>query len=78
MTDRIRLDLSTAEFRELLLLVSDRADLESLRKILSDKLRRMVEHDLYTTYKTAASDADREAARQKYLESKGIPESFRW
>ena len=42
------------------------------------KLKRQIEHDLYSVYKSAKSDAERERARKAYLDSKGIPESFRW
>jgi hypothetical protein len=34
--------------------------------------------ELYTKYKTAPSEADREKARREYLDRRGIPESFRW
>ena len=38
----------------------------------------MCARELYTKYKTAGTDAEREEARQKYLDSRGIPEDFRW
>lgn len=43
-----------------------------------DKIERMIEHELYTKFKTAPSDQEREKARQEYLDKKGIPKSFRW
>lgn len=35
-------------------------------------------HALYTTYKTAPTEAQREKARQEYLERAGIHADFRW
>lgn len=45
---------------------------------LTDKIQKMTDRELYTAYKTASTEEEREKARQKYLDSKGIPESFRW
>ena len=41
-------------------------------------VQKITDRELYTTYKTAPTEEEREKARQKYLDSKGIPESFRW
>ena len=45
---------------------------------LSDKVQKITDRELYTTYKTAPTAEENEKARQKYLDSKGMPESFRW
>ena len=45
---------------------------------LSDKVQKIADRELYTLYKTAPTEEEKERARQKYLDSKGIPESFRW
>ena len=45
---------------------------------LADKCKKISDRELYTIYKTAKSEKEREKARQAYLDSKGIPESFRW
>lgn len=45
---------------------------------LNAKLDKMIDHDLYTKFKTSPSLEDRERARQEYLNRKGIPESFRY
>lgn len=45
---------------------------------LTDKVQKIIDRELYTTYKTAPTEEEREKARKKYLDSKGIPESFRW
>ena len=38
----------------------------------------MICHERFTQYKTAATEAEREQARQRYLESIGMPADFRW
>jgi hypothetical protein len=38
----------------------------------------MLCHEHFTQYKTAATEAEREQARQRYLESIGMPADFRW
>lgn len=45
---------------------------------ITDKLQKIADRELYTQYKTAPTEEEREKARQKYLESKGIPDTFRW
>ena len=45
---------------------------------LTDKVQKITDRELYTAYKTAPTEEEKEKARQKYLDSKGIPESFRW
>lgn len=45
---------------------------------LNKKLEALSMHDLYQKYKTASTEEEREKARQKYLDRKGVPESFRW
>lgn len=46
---------------------------------IQDKLKRTMEHDLYSVmHDTSKSKEEREKARKKYLESKGIPVDFRW
>ncbi len=49
-----------------------------IRSGLERKLKAMCDRELYKKYKTAETEAEREEARQKYLDSKGIPESYRW
>lgn len=46
---------------------------------LHDKLDRMVARELYSTmHDPSKSPQEREKARQDYLDSRGIPSSFRW
>lgn len=51
---------------------------DAIEKALTDKITRMIEHNDYSIYKTAKTEEEREKARQRYLESKGIPKDFRW
>ena len=52
--------------------------LPEIKKGLEDKLEAMVRRDLYTKYKTAPTEEEKEKARKEYLDRRGVPESFRW
>ena len=65
----------------LYMLFDDDRTEERFRRIqrgLDEKLDRIAEHDLYSKYKTAPTQEQKEKARQEYLDRKGIPQSFRW
>ena len=47
-------------------------------KIVKEKYDKIVSQSLYTKYKTAPSEEEKEKARQEYLNRKGIHSSFRW
>lgn len=54
---------------------------ESFKRIkqeLETKFHRLVNHELYSKYKTALTKEEQEDARQKYLDSVGIHKDFRW
>ncbi len=51
---------------------------EKIKALMDDKIQRMINRDNYTKYKTGSCEKDREQARQKYLDGRGVPESFRW
>ena len=51
---------------------------EIIRQGLERKLDTMVNRELYSKYKTAPTEEEREKSRQEYLDRRGIPESFRW
>lgn len=53
-------------------------DEEKIVKMLKEKYDSMVNRNLYTKYKTAPSEEEKEKARQEYLDRKGIHSSFRW
>lgn len=55
------------------------SDYETVRQGIMDKFKRNAEHDLYTImHNPDKTLEEKENARQAYLESKGIPEAFRW
>ena len=57
----------------------DKDTLERIQKALEGKLDAMVAHDTYSKSKDSNLTAqEREEARQKYLDLKGIHKDFRW
>ena len=51
---------------------------EEIRDGLEEKLEAMQRREFYSRYKTAPDEAQREEARQEYLDSRGVPASYRW
>ncbi len=51
---------------------------DEIVKDLKEKLDSVINRLIYTKYKTANSEAEREKARQEYLDRKGYHEDFRW
>lgn len=51
---------------------------ESIRVGLNAKLDALVARELYSKSKAAATPEEREAARQQYLDLRGIHPDFRW
>ena len=51
---------------------------EKIVERLQEKFDRVVNRSLYTKYKTAPTEEEKEKARQEYLNRKGIHSSFRW
>lgn len=59
--------------------VDDSETVSRASRGLHDKLDRMVAREFYSTMRDPLkSPQEREKARQDYLDSRGIPESFRW
>lgn len=52
--------------------------LEQIKKGVYDKLDRKTNHEIYTRYKTAATEEQREKARKEYLNRIGLSEDFQW
>lgn len=52
--------------------------LPEIKKGLEKKLDALVMRELYTKYKTAPSEEEREKARREYLDKRGVLKSFRW
>lgn len=59
-------------------LLEDDNCLNEIRQGLERKLDSLVSHELYSKYKTALTQEEREKARQEYLDRRGIGDSFRW
>ena len=59
-------------------LVEEDDCLNEIRQGLEQKLDSLVRHELYAKYKTAPTQEEREKARQEYLDSRGMLDSFRW
>ena len=54
-------------------------DLErEIKSEIQKKLDKVSMRSYYTAYKTAHTEQEREEARKKYLDERGVPESFRW
>ena len=51
---------------------------EKIVKGLKEKYDRIANRNLYTKYKTAPTEEEKEKARQEYLNRKGIHSDFRW
>ncbi len=52
--------------------------LPEIQKGLEKKLDALVMRELYTKYKSASTEKEKEEARKKYLDKRGVPDSFRW
>lgn len=59
-------------------LMNDNSLEEEIRQGLEKKMDAMVRHELYEQYKTAETEEERENARKKYLDKRGMRDSFRW
>ena len=51
---------------------------EIIRLGLEKKLDAIVNREMYSKFKTAPTEEEREKFRQEYLDRKGIQVSFRW
>lgn len=59
-------------------LVDDDSCETEIKKELEKKLDAMAKRQIYSQYKTAPTEKEREKARQEYLDKVGISPSFRW
>lgn len=73
---QIPYDLFVALLQYHLMMDDDYAD--EIRYGLEQKLEAVVRHEWYAKYKTAPTPEEREEARQRYLDERGIPQSYRW
>lgn len=51
---------------------------QKAKKLLKSKFDAITRRNLYTTYKTAETEEEKEIARQKYLDEIGMLEDFRY
>lgn len=49
-----------------------------IKKGLMEKMDSITMRLLYSKYKTAPTEEEKQKARQEYLDKRGVPESFRW
>ena len=54
------------------------SDIDTIKRELQNKFDSIINRSIYTTYKTASTEEEREEARQKYLDNKGYHKDFRW
>jgi len=59
-------------------LLDQKQEEDDIRKGLEKKLDAMVNREVYSKFKTAPTEEEREKSRQEYLDRKGMQESFRW
>ena len=59
-------------------LLDQEQEADDIKKGLEKKLDAMINREVYSKYKTAQTEEEREKSRQEYLDRKGIHESFRW
>ena len=49
-----------------------------IKEGLESKLDSIYMRLLYSKYKTAITEEEKQKARQEYLDRRGVPDSFRW
>lgn len=49
-----------------------------IKKGLEDKMDSISMRLLYSKYKTAPTEEEKQKARREYLDKRGVPESFHW
>ena len=59
-------------------LLDAESDTENIKKQLTNKVDALVMRELYSKYKTAPTEEEKERARKEYLDRPGISENFRW
>ena len=56
----------------------DESKRDEITARLNEKMDRMHRHKLYSDSRTADTEEEREAARNKYLDLAGIPDDYRY
>ena len=53
-------------------------DMQELQPKIKEGLDSISMRLLYSKYKTAITEEEKQKARQEYLDRRGVPDSFRW
>ena len=61
-----------------LLVFESDEDTDLIKKELEDKMEKLARHEIYSKFKTAPTEAEKEKARQDYLDMVGMHKDFRW
>lgn len=69
--------ISAELFKEICIYFAENAPNSDIMNQLDVKLNKLVEHELFSKYKRAATPQERERYRNEYLDRKGIMRSFR-
>ncbi len=75
---KISIDVTQSEFARMIQEAENLPKTSTLRKVVDRKIDSMVKREMYSDIMKATTDAEREAARQSYLDKIGVPVSFRW
>ena len=51
---------------------------ERIRRGLEQKMNAMYDRELFKKYRMSEDESEREEARKKYLDRRGISEDYRW
>ena len=77
MANQVQIDKDL--FFDLYDYIVEREDLESIElcQRMQDKINKMIDRELFSRYKRAATPEERESYRRQYLDRRGVPQSFR-
>lgn len=79
---KLRIDFSTTDFMTLWRWSKDHKEdapeIALIYRILEKKFDRMLAREWYTDSLTASTQEEREEARQRYLDRRGVHPDFRW
>ena len=53
-------------------------DADLIKKGLEDKMERLARHEIYSKFKTAPTEEEKEKARQDYFDMVEMHRDFRW
>ena len=59
-------------------LLEDESCAKAIQLGLEKKVNALADREIYSKYKTAPTQEEREKARTEYLDKRGVSDSFRW